>query len=60
MSNPRLGCPSGGIQGFWGAFGRELGSPPTSDAEPIAFIVDDDVSVRKSPELLISWKRREP
>jgi hypothetical protein len=60
MSNPRLGCASGGIQGFWGASGRELGSSPTSDAKPIVFMVDDDVSVRKSPELLISWKRREP
>jgi len=33
--------------------GREVGSLPMSTAAPIVFIVDDDVSVRESLELLI-------
>jgi len=35
------------------ALGREVGSPPMSPAPPIVFVVDDDVSVRESLELLI-------
>ncbi len=33
--------------------GHELGSSPVSHATPIVFVVDDDVSVRESLELLI-------
>ena len=35
------------------ALGREMGSSPMSDGTPIVFVVDDDVSVRESLELLI-------
>jgi len=35
------------------ALGHELGSSPVSHATPIVFVVDDDVSVRESLELLI-------
>jgi FixJ family two-component response regulator len=35
------------------ALGHELGSFPVSHATPIVFVVDDDVSVRESLELLI-------
>jgi FixJ family two-component response regulator len=35
------------------ALGLELRSSPMSDATPIVFIIDDDVSVRESLELLI-------
>ncbi len=35
------------------ALGRELGPSPMSPATPIVFVVDDDVSVRESLELLI-------
>ncbi len=33
--------------------GHEVGSSPMSDGTPIVFVVDDDVSVRESLELLI-------
>src|SRR5215469_6628327 len=36
-----------------GTLGREVGLSPMSTATPIVFIVDDDVSVRESLELLI-------
>lgn len=42
-----------------GTLGGELGSPPMSVAASVVFIVDDDVSVRESLELLIQnegWK----
>ena len=35
------------------ALSREVGSSPMSDGTPIVFVVDDDVSVRESLELLI-------
>src|SRR5712675_382459 len=35
------------------ALGHEVGSSPMSDGTPIVFVVDDDVSVRESLELLI-------
>jgi FixJ family two-component response regulator len=35
------------------AFGLELRSSPMSDVTPIVFVIDDDVSVRESLELLI-------
>ena len=35
------------------ALGHEVGSSPLSDGTPIVFVVDDDVSVRESLELLI-------
>src|ERR1700693_2000598 len=38
---------------------HEVGSSPMSDGTPIVFVVDDDVSVRESLELLIrceSWQ----
>jgi FixJ family two-component response regulator len=41
------------------ASGSEMGTLPTSTAVPIVFIVDDDVSVRESLELLVrheNWK----
>ena len=38
------------------ALGHEVGSPPMSDGTAIVFVVDDDVSVRESLELLIRCK----
>ena len=35
------------------AFGDVVGSSPMSTVTPIVFIVDDDISVRESLELLI-------
>lgn len=35
------------------AFGHQLGLPPIPDVSPIVFVVDEDVSVRTSLELLI-------
>src|SRR5258708_10541037 len=35
------------------ALGHEVGSSPMSDGTPIVFVVDDDISVRESLELLI-------
>jgi FixJ family two-component response regulator len=40
--------------------GRESGSSPISEAKPIVFIVDDDVSVRESLELLIRFEGWQP
>jgi FixJ family two-component response regulator len=40
--------------------GRELGSSPISEAIPIVFIVDDDVSVRESLESLIRFAGWQP
>lgn len=37
-----------------GTLGYEVGSLPMTTAKPIVFVVDDDVSVRESLELLIS------
>jgi len=42
------------------ALGRELGSFPMSHATPIVFVVDDDVSVRESLELLIRFEGWQP
>src|SRR6202162_170889 len=42
------------------AFGHELGLSPMSHAVPIVFVVDDDVSVRESLELLIRCEGWEP
>ena len=43
------------------AFGREMGTAPMQSAAPIVFVVDDDISVRESLELLIQnegWQPR--
>ena len=40
--------------------GHELGSSPMSQATPIVFVVDDDVSVRESLELLIGCAGWQP
>src|ERR1700752_2223201 len=42
------------------AFGHKLGLSPMSHAVPIVFVVDDDVSVRESLELLIRCEGLEP
>ena len=42
------------------AFGRELGLSHMSHATAIAFVVDDDVSMRESLELLIRSAGWEP
>jgi len=42
------------------AFGRKLRLSPMSQAVPIVFVVDDDVSVRESLELLIRSEGWEP
>jgi FixJ family two-component response regulator len=42
------------------ALGHEVGSPPMSDGRPIVFVVDDDVSVRESLELLIRCEGWQP
>src|SRR5450432_592330 len=42
------------------AFGYKLGLSPMSHAVPIVFVVDDDVSVRESLELLIRCEGWEP
>jgi FixJ family two-component response regulator len=42
------------------ALGRESGSSPMSHATPIVFVVDDDVSVRESLELLIRFEGWQP
>src|SRR5271170_5479033 len=42
------------------ALGRELRSSPMSHATPIVFVVDDDVSVRESLELLIRFEGWQP
>jgi FixJ family two-component response regulator len=42
------------------ALGHEVGSPPMSDGTPIVFVVDDDVSVRESLELLIRCEGWQP
>ena len=42
------------------ALGCEVGSPPMSLAMPIVFVVDDDVSVRESLELLIQCEGWQP
>jgi len=41
-------------------FGCELGTSPTSLATPIVFVVDDDVAVRESLELLIRYEGWKP
>ena len=40
--------------------GQEVGSPPMATAKPIVFVVDDDVSVRESLELLIRTEGWQP
>jgi FixJ family two-component response regulator len=40
--------------------GHELGSPPMSNVTPIVFVVDDDISVYESLELLIRWEGWQP
>ena len=42
------------------ALGHELGSSPMSNGTPIVFVVDDDVSVRESLELLIRCEGWQP
>jgi len=42
------------------ALGHEVGSSPMSDGTPIVFVVDDDVSVRESLELLIRCEGWQP
>jgi CheY-like chemotaxis protein len=42
------------------ALGHEVESSPMSDGTPIVFVVDDDVSVRESLELLIRCKGWQP
>ena len=42
------------------AVGHEVGSSPMSDGTPIVFVVDDDVSVRESLELLIRCEGWQP
>ena len=42
------------------ALGHEVGSSPMSDATPIVFVVDDDISVRESLELLIRSEGWQP
>jgi FixJ family two-component response regulator len=42
------------------ALGHEVGSSPMSDGTPIVFVVDDDVSVRESLELLIRSEGWQP
>ncbi|MGA7298676.1 MAG: response regulator, partial [Candidatus Sulfotelmatobacter sp.] len=37
-----------------------LGAPPMSDLRPIVFVVDDDISVRESLELLIRCEGWQP
>lgn len=40
--------------------GPESGSPPPSHATPIVYVVDDDISVRESLELLIRFEGWQP
>ena len=42
------------------ALDKELGRSPTSCARPIVFVVDDDISVRESVELLIRCEGWQP
>lgn len=42
------------------ALGSKLGTPPMSSATPIVFVVDDDISVRESLELLIRFEGWQP
>lgn len=42
------------------ALGHELGAPPMSPATAIVFVVDDDISVRESLELLIRCEGWQP
>jgi len=42
------------------AHGHEVGSSPMLDGTPIVFVVDDDVSVRESLELLIRYEGWQP
>jgi FixJ family two-component response regulator len=43
-----------------GTLGHEVGSSPMATAKPIVFVVDDDVSVRESLELLIDNEGWQP
>jgi FixJ family two-component response regulator len=42
------------------AFSHELGAPPMLDTKSIVFVVDDDISVRESLELLIRCEGWQP
>ena len=42
-----------GVDGYKLSAPNDAGSPAMSDARPTVFVVDDDVSVRESLELLI-------
>ena len=42
------------------ALDKEFGASPMSDTRPIVFVVDDDVSVRESVELLIRCEGWQP
>jgi FixJ family two-component response regulator len=43
-----------------GTLGHEVGSSPMATAKPIVFVVDDDISVRESLELLIGNEGWQP
>lgn len=45
---------------FARAVGHEVGSSPMSPAIPIVFVVDDDISVRESLEVLIRYEGWQP
>lgn len=45
---------------FARALGHEVGSSPMSPAIPIVFVVDDDISVRESLEVLIRYEGWQP
>jgi FixJ family two-component response regulator len=45
---------------FTHALSRELGAQPMPNARPIVFVVDDDISVRESLELLIRCEGWQP
>src|ERR1700739_806932 len=50
----------GTTMSFAGTLGHEVGSSPMSTATPVVFVVDDDVSVRESLELLIQNQGWQP
>src|SRR5207249_11880322 len=53
-------APGGYEMNLARALGHEAGSSPMSDGTPIVFVVDDDVSVRESLELLIRCEGWQP
>jgi len=52
--------PTNGVSHSSFGIGVKPGAPRMPDAAPIVFIVDDDVSVRESLELLIRWGGWQP